>query len=296
MDSRKQGQNLKAEIVQCRYHLICLDPETITARDWRIITDDVDFRANLVLFHVDEGHLLFKWGIDFRKSFNDIGPFIGAMLPSGISIGTLSGTFQPGPLTDSICKNLGFRATNYIHIKQSNEHLNIQNNIITLTHGLGGYEFPDLMKYVTSHWKTIIFAESLELSYRIHVYLLCCLPNGSERLRRLHLYNALCWAEDNVETLCAFGEDGSCQIVISTIALAQGINTKAAEDCLQVPFLRTCNTAVQEKGWVGRDLVTPSCCISFVTPSTIQGAKKYMEGTYCTTLRHCSVDSTDPSI
>jgi hypothetical protein len=42
-DARKLGRNLKDEIIKCHYQLICLDPETITARDWRIITDDALF-------------------------------------------------------------------------------------------------------------------------------------------------------------------------------------------------------------------------------------------------------------
>ena len=93
--------------------------------------------------------------------------------------------------------------------------------------GFRGYEFSDLMKYVLSHQKTIIFAESFELSYWIHVYLPRYLLHDSERLQRLHLYNALCWAKDDVETLCTFDENDSCQIIISTIALVQGISCKS---------------------------------------------------------------------
>ena len=46
-----------------------VDPEHLKDPKWRKITEWPVFQANIVFACVDEAHLIYKWGLDFRLAF-----------------------------------------------------------------------------------------------------------------------------------------------------------------------------------------------------------------------------------
>jgi superfamily II DNA helicase RecQ len=275
--ARKTGTKLHLDIAECKWNLVCVDPEHLTAKDWRLIKDSAIFRDNLSLLCVDEIHLINQWGVEFRQAFEHIGRFARGCLPASTSIVGLSATLQPGPDTLSVCTSMGFIAGNFIHVRRSNERPNIQFILAKLTHGLGGDEFPDLLPYVTSNRKTVIYCSTIDMCWRVAVYLWRLLPPCSDKTARVRLYHALCWSEENEETTRLLREDPRTQIVIATIAFGQGINVKTLVDSIQLGFPVSLDQEEQQRGRVGRDLTTPARGIILVQPSSIVAAEKYLK-------------------
>ncbi|KAG6824239.1 hypothetical protein H0H92_007585 [Tricholoma furcatifolium] len=161
-EARKMGHRLWKEIASGKWPLVCVDPEHLTHKDWEYITNTDIWRLNISFFCVDEIHLVYEWGIDFRLAFRHIGMFARSRCPTDISIFGLSATLEPGLITSTICETMGFLSGHFYHLHRTNEHPNIHFTIQTLTHTLGGTTFPDLLPFLASGRKMVIYAESIE--------------------------------------------------------------------------------------------------------------------------------------
>ncbi|KAJ7790313.1 hypothetical protein B0H14DRAFT_2626148 [Mycena olivaceomarginata] len=84
-EARKSGRNLTAEIVDCCWSIVCVDPEHLTDKQWEHITNSQLFRDNIAFACVDEGHLIPEWGGEFRPAFLHIGTFLRGRLPSQVA-------------------------------------------------------------------------------------------------------------------------------------------------------------------------------------------------------------------
>ncbi|THU82414.1 hypothetical protein K435DRAFT_624764, partial [Dendrothele bispora CBS 962.96] len=78
------------------WQVICVDPEHLASPEWRMIIQNHTFKLNLILFCVDEAHLVKKWGAAFRPAFENIGAFIRGYLPSTTPTLALTATCAPG--------------------------------------------------------------------------------------------------------------------------------------------------------------------------------------------------------
>ncbi|KAJ7602745.1 P-loop containing nucleoside triphosphate hydrolase protein [Mycena polygramma] len=235
-EARKAGRDLTAEIVECRWAIVCVDPEHLTDKQWESITDAVMFRENLAFLCVDEGHLIDEWGAEFRPSFRHIGPFARARLPPHISVFALTATLQPGASTKSICRNLGFRRDMFHLYRRSNERTNVQFLLVPLTHGL-----------------------------------------GKQRLRRIRLYHAMCWPDENEETVRLIRDDPLCQVVVATVAFGQGFNIKTLLDSVSLGVPKTVAQTLQQGGRVGRDPSTTGRAVVLAQASAYTAAGKYLK-------------------
>ena len=57
-EARKTGRNLTAEIAECRWAIICVDPEHLIDKQWEHISDSSVLRENEMFAGVDEAHLI----------------------------------------------------------------------------------------------------------------------------------------------------------------------------------------------------------------------------------------------
>ncbi|KAJ7795955.1 hypothetical protein B0H14DRAFT_3552674, partial [Mycena olivaceomarginata] len=183
---------------------------------------------------VDEAHLIDDWGAEFRPQFRHIGTFIRGRLPPQVSVSALTTTLMPGQPTNTVCKTLGFHRGMFHLSRRSNERPNVQFILRPLTHTLGGEEFPDLIQYLLSNRKAIIYCATIELCFRVYIYFLRLLPPGRRRLRRVRLYHAMCWPDENEKTVAMMRDDPMCQIIVATVAFGQGFNVKTLLDSIQV--------------------------------------------------------------
>ncbi|KAJ7157225.1 P-loop containing nucleoside triphosphate hydrolase protein [Mycena filopes] len=275
-DARKTGRNITAEIASCRWSIVCVDPEHLMDKQWEFITNSQDFQDNISFTSVDECHLIDEWGGDFRPSFRHIGNFVRGRLPPHVSLSALTATLIPGAATKTVCKSLGFQ-TGMFHLhRRSNERENVQFLFHTLTHTLGGDSFPDLLKYLASMRKTIIYCATIELCWRVYVFLLRLLPPGPRCLTRIRLYHAMCWPEENEKTVAMMRDDPECQIIVSTVAFGQGINVRTLLDSIQLGVAKTVPQTLQQAGRVGRNSETIGRAVVLVQASALKSAEKYL--------------------
>jgi hypothetical protein len=103
-----------------------------------------------------------------------------------------------------------------------------------LENGVGGKVFPQLLQYLNSRRKAVIHCHTIDDVLRVFIYLWKALPAGPHRLRRIKMYHSLRSTEENEEILQLLDEDPECQVVIATIAFADGLNVKALLDSISL--------------------------------------------------------------
>ncbi|KAK7012555.1 hypothetical protein R3P38DRAFT_3209909 [Favolaschia claudopus] len=275
-DARKNKLNLVQIIEECKtYSIVCVDPEHLLSKSWRQIVASDTFRANVVYGCIDEVHLVNEWGESFRPQFKHIGAFLRGRLPSSVSIMGLSATLQPGTETNSICRSLGFFGDNYYLLRLSNERPNTQFIMEPLKNGVGGTEFPQLLRYLNSGRKGIIHCFAIDDVFRIFMYLWNSLPESLDRLRRIKTYHSIHSLDDNKETLRLLEEDPLCQVVIATIAFANGVHAPSLLDSYSVGVPNT-NQLVQQGGRAGRGKDIPARAFAFYQPTMLVDAMKQL--------------------
>ncbi|THV01767.1 hypothetical protein K435DRAFT_817995 [Dendrothele bispora CBS 962.96] len=96
--------DLESLICECKsWNLICIDPEHLSEPKWRHIIQHKTYCSNLILFLVDEAHLVRAWGTSgFRPSFESIGAFVKGCLPDSVSIAATTATCAPGDATHAL--------------------------------------------------------------------------------------------------------------------------------------------------------------------------------------------------
>ncbi|KAJ7785490.1 hypothetical protein B0H14DRAFT_3506795 [Mycena olivaceomarginata] len=253
-EARIAGRNLVHEICDCKtWNILCVDPEHL-------------------------GEKACTWGAEFRPQFRHIGAFFNACLPSFISVMALSATIKPGAALNSIRSSLGMSGNDFYLFRSSNERQNVQFIMEPLTHSVGGKIFPQLLPYLNSGRKSVVHSRTIDDVLRVFLYLWKSLPPGPYRLRCLKMYHSLRFVEKNEEILRLLDEDPECQVVIATVAFANGLNAKSLLDSLSVGCADTVDQIVQEKGCVGRDLETAARGVMFYQPSSLIAAEQQLTG------------------
>ncbi|KAJ7895792.1 hypothetical protein B0H13DRAFT_2523610 [Mycena leptocephala] len=161
-------------------------------------------------------------------------------------------------------------------VRRSNERHNIQSLLSSLTHGLGGDIFPDLLQYLKDNRKSIIYCATIELCWRVYIYLLRLLPPGPQRLRRVRLYHAMCWEDENEQTVRMIRDEPDCPVVVATVAFGQGFNIRVLLDSLMLGVPKTVAQTLQQAGRVVRDQVSNGRAVVFVQSTAYKSAAKYL--------------------
>ncbi|KAJ7213556.1 hypothetical protein GGX14DRAFT_301780, partial [Mycena pura] len=110
-------------------------------------------------------------GGEFRPSFWHVGNFVQGRFPPGVSLSGLLATLMPGAATRTVCKSLGFQSESFHLYRCLNKRENLQILLHTLTHTLGGDSFPDLLQYLASKRKSIIYCVTIKLCWQVYIFL-----------------------------------------------------------------------------------------------------------------------------
>ncbi|THU80333.1 hypothetical protein K435DRAFT_823691 [Dendrothele bispora CBS 962.96] len=192
------------------WQLICVDPEHLASPEWRKIIQHDTFKLNLILFCIDEAHLIKKWGPAFRPAFENIGSFIRGYLPLTTSTLALTATCDPDKSTPK------------------------------RTPGVPKYA--QILDYLRCGRKTVIHVNTIPIAYEIYEFLWNHIPKGHSPLRRMHEYNRT--------TFQLIDSDSELQVVIATVGFSQGINCKCIEDSISWGFPSSLDEFWQAKGTV----------------------------------------------
>ncbi len=276
----KTGRDLTNEIATCEsYQVICIDPEHILGSAWMKITNLDVFRENIVFACVEEVHLMDEWGSSFRTCFQTYWHIPLWQTPPLTFLYLLFlQRYNQGPSTVSICRSLGFEDGTFHLIRRSNERRNIQFIMELLQHGVSSNDFPQIFSFISSECKAIIHCPSIELIYRVYLYLWRMEPSGINHFPRVRMYHSLNSDEYNTTTLDLLDSDPQLLIVIASVAFANGINVKSLLDSISLTFPKTLDQAWQQEGRIGRVLEDLCCGIMLVQRSDITKAEKFIAG------------------
>ncbi|KAJ7891464.1 P-loop containing nucleoside triphosphate hydrolase protein [Mycena leptocephala] len=206
------------------------------------------FYDRVYVLGVDEIHLLSLWGLAFRKAFTQIG-FMRARFRAGIPIIGVTATLLSDPkVSDAIFDFLGVNRGEFYLLRRSNARHDIQILFRTLYSGIDGLYFPELAWVLRNNDKTIIFAATISLVFRIKIYLDSLLSNNVDRSLRVRTYHSINWPDENLETLELFKSNPLCQVIVSTNGLAQGNDINVVKTVVQFGEPESADMFVQKPG------------------------------------------------
>jgi superfamily II DNA helicase RecQ len=213
--------------------MLILGPEQLISKGFQDLLKFEPFYDRVCVLGVDEIHLLSLWGLAFRKAFTQIG-FMRARFRAGIPIIGVTATLLSDPkVSDAIFDFLGVNRGEFYLLRRSNARHDIQILFRTLYSGIDGLYFPELAWVLRNNDKTIIFAATISLVFRIKIYLDSLLSNNVDRSLRVRTYHSINWPDENLETLELFKSNPLCQVIVSTNGLAQGNDINVVKTVVQ---------------------------------------------------------------
>ncbi|KAI0040472.1 P-loop containing nucleoside triphosphate hydrolase protein, partial [Auriscalpium vulgare] len=265
LQAKSENKQLLRDVRDCKYSVVIVSPERLKTRKFDKILRDEKFRKNLVLYVIDECHVVIPWSKTFRECYGDVGQ-VCARIPPDVPVLAMTATSQPGATERSLLRLLGFRAGEYAVMRRSCERANLRIVFQTLSHGLGPQttEFPDLDWVARGSLKTVIYVKSIELGNRVKEYLYRRRPPGSGRARNIRTYNALWSAKKNAQVLHAFETDPETFVVIATIKFGMGIDVRAAQVCINLGLPESAEMVLQQIGRAGRQRTMDAMGVTYV--------------------------------
>ncbi|KAI0713538.1 P-loop containing nucleoside triphosphate hydrolase protein, partial [Earliella scabrosa] len=276
--ARKDGRDLWV-VARKEITVILLSPEQLATPGFDSLLQQPTFQSRLCAIGIDEVHLLYSWGQSFRKAYRQIG-HVRARLPMRTRLMGTTATLLAGHPEQTVFSFLGLRKGEFHFIRRSNLRRNVRTIFRIVTHGLGGWSFPDLKWVLAKGRKTVIHCRTIVAGFRLAIYLLQHLPAGCDSTKRVRLYNALNWPSYNAETRRLMLEDDDAQIIIATAAFMVGIDLPNIADVIILGPLQSADEHVQWEGRAGRDprVVADARCITLVTKKTMQTARDVCAG------------------
>ncbi|KAJ7815090.1 hypothetical protein B0H14DRAFT_3476497 [Mycena olivaceomarginata] len=94
------------------------------------------------------------------------------------------------------------------------------------------HEFPNLLAFLNTGRKICIHCATLDLVFRVYVYIWCLQPSTANKFCCVRMYHSRCPPAYNEETISLLDNDPQCQIIISTVAFTNGINVRKLLDSI----------------------------------------------------------------
>ncbi|KAF7973928.1 hypothetical protein HWV62_13990 [Athelia sp. TMB] len=250
-EARKCGRNLWQE-VRTDIAVILMSPELLTSLDFAHLLDRNEFWSRIFAMGVDEAHLLYFWGVDFRKSFRNIGLMRERLPSKGDSqtpLVAITATLRTGTPMQTICTFLGLQDGRHHFIRRSNSRSDIQYITRNMQSGMRSLNFPELDWVLTDDQKTIIFCSTIAFGFQVVCYLWrqAQLINFANPEEHICMYNSLNWPSYNKETLGFLNNNPDTQKIVATEALSVGINSPM-QNVVQFGLPRSLEELVQKFG------------------------------------------------
>ena len=268
-----EGCDIYKEIKQGRWPVVFLSPERLVSPEFDQILRDKGFRANIMLIGLDELHVMVPWGKDFRKAYHSMA-ILPKRLPTHVPIIGTSATVTPGKDFAEICKLLALKPGSFYLLRLSNERRNVRSIVQELTHGLTGFTFPNIRWVVEPGRKVVVYCRTLDLGFRVAMYLWNTFPPGEHRLHRIRMWNSLATTRYNAETLELFRDNPETTTIIATVAFGMGMNVRNIQDVVNLGLPDTINALVQQDGRAGRDPAMRAQGHTYVEGATLSAVRE----------------------
>ncbi|EJD47520.1 P-loop containing nucleoside triphosphate hydrolase protein [Auricularia subglabra TFB-10046 SS5] len=236
-EARHIGRDLVSEARTGKFQVILMSPEMFLSSLFTRLAEDRPFRQRLRHFIVNECHIILLWK-ELRPKYSFLGD-MRSLLPEHVSFAAMTATLPLGEPMALVLRTLGFRRPNYIIDHHDCQRYDIDLYFRTLSHGIGGRDvlvFPDLNWLIAPDIasaadipKTLIYCDSIELGYRVSVYLRSLLPaslkpDENRAITLVHGLSCPHCKSDALATLLQSGADRQCAVHVATDVLAMGID------------------------------------------------------------------------
>ncbi|KAI0028053.1 P-loop containing nucleoside triphosphate hydrolase protein [Vararia minispora EC-137] len=228
-EARMQDTTSPWMLAQTEASMIMLSPEQLTSAGFAELLEDDTFDRRIAGVAVDEAHLVDRWGRLFRKSFQQIG-LIRYRMRRHVVLAAVTGTLQEGGPKKRVCASLGLHDGSFCFLRRSNIRHDVRTQFISLTHGVGGTDFPDLDPILSGGRKCIIFCPTVRRAFDVLVYLWYKAPPFPPHNERIFLYTAVNTARMNTEIRERMRTLPHAQIIIATDALHVGVSIDSIRD------------------------------------------------------------------
>ncbi|KAF9235067.1 P-loop containing nucleoside triphosphate hydrolase protein [Melanogaster broomeanus] len=270
-----EKRDLLDEIHCGKWSATIWSPEKLTARSTADILQDSSFRQNLLCIAIDEAHIVNQWGRGFRQAYAQIG-LIRKRIGYDVPVIAATATLVEGPERRYVCTNLGLEDGSFYFERQSCERPNVRTVFRELTHTLTGWQFPDILWVIQTRERVIIYCKSIDLLFRVALYLWRSLPPGPDRLEIIRVWNSLTSARYNAHTLALWGR-GSTRVIVATVSFGLGINRTDIPTVVNLGIPESLSLDIQQRGRAGRDLESAALGITYVEPSVMKRVAAVLE-------------------
>ncbi|KAF9230789.1 P-loop containing nucleoside triphosphate hydrolase protein, partial [Melanogaster broomeanus] len=185
-----ENRDLLDEVRRCEWNISLWSPEKLASQGADAVLRDETFRKNVVLYGVDEAHVVNAWGKSFRMAYRQTG-LVHRRLPNHVPLVALSATIVPGTEQNAICESLGLRRGHFHFTRLSCERPNIHIVVHELMHSLVGDRFPDIAWVLDDGKKVVVYCKTIELVFRVVLYLWSQCPPGPERMKIVWIWYSL---------------------------------------------------------------------------------------------------------
>ncbi|KAI0312872.1 P-loop containing nucleoside triphosphate hydrolase protein, partial [Amylostereum chailletii] len=265
-------RNLLEEVRLCQWEVIIVSPERLNAPTFDKVLRDRKFSRNVVLYAVDEAHVVFDWAKYFREAYGDI-PDVPSRGLHGVPILLMTATLSP-MAEHRLLQKMGFLPGQYRTTRRSIERPHVRTMIRTLGGGIMADEFPELCWASKGTGKTLIYCKDYTTCWNIASYLQKLRPLDADRQKNIRIYNGMTYdrgaeQDDNAETVSAFQTDPECFTVVATIKFGMGVDVRGVDYVVMVGLPDSVEEVVQFFGRGGRD-GRPAVTVLYVERSFVR--------------------------
>jgi superfamily II DNA helicase RecQ len=252
------GHDIWAEAKTGMYQVLLFSPEMTATDEYDALIHDEVARPRISYFVVDEIHLIYEWGPEFRPLYETLFT-MRARLPEWTVFVGLTATLEPRPETDTIIRSVGFKSNFHFERRDCERH-NVDLIIREIKFPCTGHEFRDLDWLVPSNLtrasdllKRLVYCETIEMGHQLTLYLRSLLPLNSHKDGRtlichMHSLNCPQCKAEGLVSLYLSGEDRDCAIFIATAVLGVGIDVQDIDSVINCPCFASLASLVQHTG------------------------------------------------
>jgi superfamily II DNA helicase RecQ len=231
--------------------------------------DQIPFKELIGWLLIDEVHLVDEEDSIFQKPYQNLSK-MRARLTSKTVWAAVTGSATPEH-AKMMAKALGFQPDKYVDARYSIDRPNVKYIPRFFRHPTSGYEFFDISFVIPFNIKsfmeiepTIIFATTINTSYRLMQFLDSIIPNSiHNRLKIIKLYNSMMPSEYRTKLKADFQDDSNpLRIVVATDTCTYGLDLPNVRRVVTFDMCPTPENLKQKAGRPGRD-GKPAVAITF---------------------------------
>ncbi|KIY66073.1 P-loop containing nucleoside triphosphate hydrolase protein [Cylindrobasidium torrendii FP15055 ss-10] len=135
-----------------------------------------------------------------------------------------------------------------------------------------------ILPFLNTGRKAIVFCLARQTCTKLYEYLFRREPPGANHGRRVRVYTAICPDDFNRETLRLMDTDPYLQIIVGTVAAANGVHCASIQDAYSIGMPDTLSQMNQQAGRAARVDGEVGRAVVFYQKSDLRTAQKTLEG------------------